>query len=210
MKFDILEQLVDGWFLRQPSTFTKHSIKYKPKASDISHLNSKAKSKYTVSSDIDIVAIHLDKEEEKRVSVVSCKSWQGGFDIDYYYQRLIDEEKRKHKDMWKRFRELVEPVWAKAFREKIFDETKSNSFTYYIAATRVQKNKDKFVEDFKSCKLFLDNLSDYGKYNVRINFLTLETMLEQMLEETGDTTLESTEIGRFMQLLRAAGLKLSR
>ncbi len=163
MKYDILEQLVDGWFLRQPSTFTKHSIKYKPDVVDISHLQTKDRSKYTVSSDIDVVAIHLNKQEEKRISVVSCKSWQSGFDVDYFYKNLIDEEKRNVKNFWKYFRELVEPFWAKAFREAIFRETGSRDFTYYIAVTKIQRNKDKLIEDFKSCKLFIDNLSDFGK-----------------------------------------------
>ncbi len=30
MKEDILEELVDGYFLRQPAVFTKHNVKYRP------------------------------------------------------------------------------------------------------------------------------------------------------------------------------------
>ena len=30
MKEDILEQLIDGYLLRQPGTFTKHNVKYRP------------------------------------------------------------------------------------------------------------------------------------------------------------------------------------
>jgi len=74
MKEDILEQLIDGYFLRKPTTFTKHNVKFKPTPNDIAHLDNKIRSRYNVSSDIDIIAIHLDKKDEKRVSVISCKS----------------------------------------------------------------------------------------------------------------------------------------
>ena len=60
MKEDILEQLVDGWFLRKSGTFTKHNVKYKPLQTDIVHLDTREKSRFTVSSDIDVLAIHLN------------------------------------------------------------------------------------------------------------------------------------------------------
>lgn len=214
MKEDILEQLVDGYFLRKPATFTKHNVKYKPKSEDIAHLGKKEKSRYNVSSDIDVIAVHLNKKDKERVSVISCKSWQSGFDIDFFYEHLIDEEKRKVRvgagDAWKKFRELVEQNWSKAFRETIYEETNSYDFTYYIAITKIKKNKDKRIEDFKNCKMFLDNLSDNGKHKVKIEFLTLENMLNEILNEQANTIIEATEIGRFMQLIKAANLKLTK
>ncbi|HMU98837.1 MAG TPA: hypothetical protein PLJ37_09365 [Chitinophagales bacterium] len=214
MKEDILEQLVDGYFLRKPATFTKHNVKFKPKKENISHLEKKEKSKFSVSSDIDVLAVHLNEKSEKRVSVISCKSWQDGFNIDFFYDHLIDKEKRNVRvgtsDAWKKFRELVEPNWAKAFREKIAEETNSFDFTYYIAITKIKKNKGLKIEEFKKCKLFLDNLSDNGKHNVKIEFLTLEDMLTEIFNEKADTIIEATEIGRFMQLIKAAGLKIER
>lgn len=214
MKEDILEQLVDGYFLRQTSTFTKHNVKYKPNPIDISHLEIRERNKYYVSSDIDVLAIHLNKINHHKVSVVSCKSWQAGFDIDYFYEHLIDEVKRTKRvgtgDAWKKFRELVEPNWAKAFREKIYSETNSNDFTYYIAVTKIKNKKGKYIQDFKDCELFLNNLSDNGKHNVKIEFLTLEKIIDEIFNEKIDTTLEATEIGRFLQLIKAAGLKISK
>jgi aminopeptidase-like protein len=103
---------------------------------------------------------------------------------------------------------LVEPNWAKAFREKIFSETNSYDFTYYIAITKIKKNKGQKIEEFKNCNLFLNNLSDNGKNKVKIEFLTLEEMLSEIFIEKADTTIEATEIGRFMQLIKAADLKL--
>ena len=212
MKEDILEQLVDDYFLRKLSTFTKHNIKFKPDMKDISHLDKKTKSRYSVSSDIDVIAIHLDQYREKRVSVVSCKSWQSGFDIDFFYEHLIDKDKRNVRvganEAWKKFRELVEEKWAKAFRDTIYKETKSYDFTYYIAVTKFrQQNK---IEDFKNCKLFLNNLSDNGKHNVKINFLTLEEILNEIYGEHSSTTLEATEIGRFIQLIKAAKIRIEK
>jgi len=211
MKEDILEQLVDGYFLRRPSTFTKHNVKFKPVPQDIEIFDNKTKSKYSVASDIDVIAVHLDKIGEERVSVISCKSWQDGFDIDFFYDHLIDQEKRNKRvgtsSVWKKFRELVEPIWAKAFRETIKKETLSYDFTYYIAVTKFKTNKDKKIDDFKNCKIFLDNLSDNGKNKVKIEFLDLEKMLRQIFEEGKNTTIEATEIGRFVQLIKATGLK---
>lgn len=211
MKEDILEQLVDGYFLRQPRTFTKHNVKFKPDAQDISTLDTKTKSKYTVASDIDVIAVHLDKQGTERVSVISCKSWQSGFDIDFFYDHLVDEEKRNKRvgtsSAWKKFRELVEPVWAKAFRETIKKETLCDDFTYYIAATKFKVHKSKKIEEFKNCKVFLDNLSDNGKNKVKIEFLDLEKMLREIFSENKNTTVEATEIGRFVQLIKASGFK---
>ena len=61
MNEDILEQLVDGWFLRQNATFTKHNVKFKPNSKDISHLSVKERSLFSVPSDIDVMAVHLDR-----------------------------------------------------------------------------------------------------------------------------------------------------
>lgn len=69
MKEDILEQLIDGYFLRQSATFTKHSVKYRP---DQNSLKKEDKNKYSVHSDIDILAVNL---KTKETNVVTCKSW---------------------------------------------------------------------------------------------------------------------------------------
>ncbi len=206
MKEDILEQLVDGYFSRQNSTFTKHNVKYKPRKDDIKELNKLTRSRYAVSSDIDVLAIHLNEKYEKRVSAISCKSWQDGFNIDWWYETLTNKVKRQKKDQWKRFRELVEPIWAKAFRDKVYEQTKSKDFTYYIAVTKLTKVSQ--LENFTTCDLFLENLSDNGKNKVKIEFLTLEKMLKDIFDSKKDTTLEATEIGRFIQLIKAANLKI--
>ena len=53
-------------------------------------------------------------------------------------------------------------------------------------------------------------LSDNGCFKVTISFLTLETIITTIQNEPQNTAVESTEIGRFLQLLNAADLKFER
>jgi len=135
MKEDILEQLIDGYFLRKPSTFTKHNIKYRP---DLNFISKGEKNKYSVHSDIDIISINTFTKD---INVVSCKSWQGGFDIKFYFNKLSNPQNHTYiysgKEVWKSFREITNPIWAKAFRDKVFEETNSKKFNYYIAVTKL-------------------------------------------------------------------------
>ena len=150
----------------------------------------------------------------KKVSVVSCKSWQGGLDVDFFYRNLNGSETGDPNlpvgpgPAWKKFRELYNPKWAKAFRDKVFEETQSHDFTYIIAITKFKGNKRKHEEDFMKCPLFLNNLNEDGKYRVKIEFLTLEKMLNHISAQEANTTIEATEIGRFMQLIKAADLEV--
>src|SRR5688572_15676518 len=114
MTQDILEQIVEDWFRRKPGVFTKTNIKYRPNQSGFSKAQ---KQKYSVHSDIDVVAVSSNSTGPEKVSVVSCKSWQIGFDVRMLYKNLSDPKLRKKMwgsgEFWKKFRELVDPVWAK-------------------------------------------------------------------------------------------------
>lgn len=210
MKEDILEQLVDSYLLRYPRTFTKHNVKFKPSESQRSALPQDQRNKFTVNSDIDVLGIHLEKVSKHAVSAVSCKSWQGGFDVKMWWEHLSCPEKRERKigtsQAWKKFRELVHPTWSKAFRDAIKRETGLTNFTYIIAVTKL-KNMD-FLEKFKNEPVFLDTLSANGKFDVKIEFLTLETMIKTVMS-SATTTVESGELGRFIQLIKAAGFELT-
>jgi hypothetical protein len=46
--------------------------------------------------------------------------------------------------------------------------------------------------------------------NVKIEFLTLEDLIAGIVDDIKGTALESSEIGRFIQLLKAANLTISR
>ena len=56
--------------------FTKHNLKFRP-AKETKGYDSKKDSNH---SDIDVIGIHPIKEGPEKVWVVSCKSWQAGFD----------------------------------------------------------------------------------------------------------------------------------
>jgi hypothetical protein len=139
-------------------------------------------------------------------------SWQGGFDVGKHLELLSDKKNHSKKvsgrEVWKSFRELTDPVWSKAFRDKIQEETNSKKFNYIIAVTKL--NNLKRINEFCNHKNFLNILSDNGNFKVAINFLTLETIITTIQNEPQNTAVESTEIGRFLQLLNAADLRFER
>lgn len=204
MKEDILEELVDGYLLRQPAVFTKHNVKYRPDQTNISKANKK---KFSVHSDIDVLGVNAITKE---VFAVSCKSWQNGMNLKNYLSLLTDSTKqdtiKSGRQVWKTFRELCHPVWAKAFREKVYAETGSKSFTYIIAVTKLVNSQ--MVEAFTTNPYFLSQLSGDGEYEVNIQLLTLSEMISAINDERDSTTVEATEIGRFLQLVAAAGLEI--
>ena len=206
MKEDILEQLIDGYYLRQPSTFTKHNVKYRP---DPNSVDPKIRNKYAVHSDIDVLGFNPKTLE---TNVVSCKSWQVGFDVKRYLHFLSDPLNHKFmfsgREIWKSFREITDPVWAKAFRDKIYDETNQKKFNSIIAVTKL--TNESHVESFCSCKQFLDLLSNNGEFEVTISFLTVEKIFTEIQNSPIATAVESTEIGRILQLLRSAGLRFEK
>ena len=202
MKEDILEQIVDDYFLSQSGTFTKHNIKFRPDEKREDY-NAKMESSH---SDIDILAIHLNKQANERVSVVTCKSWQQGFCPKNWADWLVNNQSKRFgsREAWKFFRELVKPNWTEAFIKKIKEETGSNEFTYWIACTKIQGENNK--EIFEKNDYFLDNLSKYGAKNPIIKIITFEEMFEDYRQRTNKQTLEATQVGRLLQLMKASGV----
>ena len=207
MKQDILEQIAENWLLKKEATFTKCNVRYKPSVEQLQLIDKSKRNLYSVTSDIDLLAVHIDKQDEERVSAISCKSWQSGFHVSGFYHLLTNPEKDT-KNHWKRFRELVDPLWAKAFRDKIYAETLSRNFTYYIVVTKLIHRQDE--EAFINCSNFISNLSDNNVNKVKIKFLTLEQMILDLTSAKYSTTLEATELGRMIQLIRAAGLSINK
>jgi len=113
MKEDILEQVVDDWFLSRNGVFTKHNVKFRPEPEDPGY-NKKADSSF---SDIDVIAYDVHATRYHRVSVVTCKSWQSGFNPEWWTTQLTQntEAKISNRDAWKYFRELVSLKWTNAF-----------------------------------------------------------------------------------------------
>ena len=193
MKEDILEQLVDD-YLRVKGYFTRHNIKFRP---DPTHkaFETKQDSNH---SDIDVIGFNPRLRGFKRVCVVSCKSWQAGFDVAAKLDEITNNKKRSGRESWRFFRELVQPKWSSAFIDAVERETGKREFTYITAVTRIRG----ISADWENHKPFQKALEGNP-----IKLLSLKEMLEDVSKIMG-TTVESSQLGRTIQLIRASGASL--
>jgi hypothetical protein len=191
MKEDVLEQIVDD-FLQFDGFFTTHNVRFRPRRDHRDYVAVQD----SVASDVDVVAYHPMRSGVDRVVVVSCKSWQSGFDATAKLAELRGEKKNRKRATWRHFRELWIPKWSEAFREVIFELTGERDFTYRIAVTRLRGDADAWATDPTICS----NLEGCS-----VGFLPLSAMWPRMLTEL-TTTPASSEMGRLAQLLKAAGL----
>lgn len=217
MKEDILEQMVDDWLLRQSGTFTKHNLKYKPIHTDAgfdSHSDA-------VNSDIDVLAVHLDKSGVERVRVISCKSYQNGFNPEHWFHLLSLEgvagkqKKVSGKEAWKHHRELCIPKWGKALARRVKEETLDANFTWTLVVTKiVGDNAEKWEKEFVNNPIFIKNLKLNKQSQVKIEIKTVKELVEDYLKTLNpdgakkNTTLESTQFGRLLQVLTAADIEI--
>ena len=196
MKEDVLEQIVDD-YLQFKGYFTTHNVRFKPDPAHDDYVPDLDR----VPSDVDVVALHPSRTDMEKVVVVSCKSWQTGFNPRKKLTELRDNSGPRKRPTWHHFRELWSPKWAAAFREEIGRLTGQERFTYRIAVTRFQgESPDRWAREWHSDPTIRDNLPGCS-----IGFLTLEEMWTTMLAELRRTPAAS-EIGRLAQLLKAAGL----
>lgn len=207
MTEDILEQLVDNYYKRKKSVFSKHNVKYRP---DLNHpkINTQNKNQYTVHSDIDVLCYSAIEEH---AYAISCKSWQKGFDCKKYFVNLETPEKHNKivsgREIWKSFREISKPIWADAFRNKVIEETQTKSFTYVIAVTKI--NNESYRKYIEQSHKFINILKGNSDVKVNIKILTLSEIIKSIWEEEQSTALENSEIGRLIQLMKAAGLTIN-
>jgi hypothetical protein len=177
MKEDILEQVVDDWFLSQKGVFTKHNVKFRPEPTDPNY-KTKADSSF---SDIDVLAYDIHAEGHKRVYVVTCKSWQGGINPEKWVKDLSNsiESKMGNRNSWKFFRELVSQKWSNAFVRAIQKETNQTMFTYLVVCTKLYGNHDKKV--FEENPTFINNLKKAGA-DVIIKIMTFEELFKNYFD----------------------------
>jgi len=190
MKEDILEQFVEDYYVSKQGWFAKHNVKFRP---DKKHRDFD-KSKDSVHSDIDIIAV--DKNSDN-VHVVSCKSWQDGFRIKDMLRWI------ENKDIG-RVKELVSDKWKEAFLETIKKETGQKTFTYVIAVTKLLHEDKKLELEQKIKEAFKSN-----KLNVKFEILTLEQIVNASLKRISEMETprpEPTDTGRVLQLLKAADI----
>jgi hypothetical protein len=193
VKEDVLEQVVDD-YLQFKGYFTTHNVRFKP---DTRHARYVANDD-RVPSDVDVVGLHPRKTGVERVFVVSCKSWQGGFNSGRKLAELRAEVRNPKHATWRHFRELWVPKWSEAFLAEIERLTGQSTFTYRIAVTRLVGSGDPGA--WAADPTIEENLPGCS-----FGFLTLEEMWATMLTEL-KTTPAASEIGRLAQLLKAAGL----
>jgi hypothetical protein len=95
MKEDILEQVVDE-YLQHRGYFTIHNLRFKPDAAHRDFVSNQD----SVTSDVDVVGFNPKLRGHDRVWVVSCKSWQTGFDTKAQMkastspERVLREDRR--------------------------------------------------------------------------------------------------------------------
>lgn len=184
-KEDILEQVVEE-FLTHEGYFVQHNIKYRPK--DFKQ----------TPSDIDVLAVNPLLRGAKRVKVVNVKSWQGGFDFRYQMRKIDEDTDGTDKLGKMRFRELTLPNCSKAFVNKVKELTGTDKFTYVLALT-LEKGDRSIWEQSRQFRKALGNNP--------IEVLTLKEMVGRIMPKITKTPA-GTDIGRTLQLLRAAGMNL--
>lgn len=191
MKEDVLEQIVDD-YLQTQGYFTTHNVRFNPSKDHPDYVSRND----SVASDVDVVGFHPRRTGRDRVMVVSCKSWQTGFDATRILAQLRGEAKNPKRPQELRFRELWLPKWSQGFRQRIEELTGQNEFTYCLAVTHVKGDTAAWSADPTICENLAGN---------PLRFLTLATMWSEVLAEVTSTPA-SSEIGRLAQLLKAAGL----
>ncbi len=190
-KEDILEQIVEEYLLHL-GYFVRHNVKFLPRKDHPDFISNQDSNH----SDIDVVGIHPTKCGADKVLVVSCKSWQSGFDAAGEVRGISRNAVLRGRDAWKSHRELVVPKWSEAFLHAVERETGERQFTYVTAVTKVVGSRDAWEQN----QAFLQAL---GGNPIRI--LELSEMIRAIVPRLG-TTMASTEVGRVLQLFVAAGL----
>src|SRR5690606_16925095 len=193
MKEDILEQMVDE-YLQHKGYFTRHNIKFRP-AADHAEYDTRQDA---VHSDIDVIGIHPRLDGARRVIVVSCKSWQSGFRPEYWIDAIAKNKVVSGREAWRGFRELTKEKWATAFRATLAERSGSAPFAYIAAVTEVIGSRSAW--------------QDSGTLRVHLGgspteLLTFSDMLKELFPFI-DTTPASSQVGRVLQLIQAAGWSL--
>jgi hypothetical protein len=197
MKEDVFEQIVDD-YLQFKGYFTTHNVRFKPRSDHPEWEGDQDR----VPSDVDVVGLHPQRSDAERVIVVTCKSWQTGFNPRRKLEELRGDARNPKRATWRHFRELWVPKWSEAFRDTIEELTGARTFAYRIAVTRLQGDRDveHWAREWSEDPTIRANLGDCS-----FGFLTLEEMWGTLLAELKKTPA-SSEIGRLAQLLKAAGM----
>lgn len=192
-KEDILEQLVEEYLLHE-GYFVRHNVKFLPRKDHPDFVSNQDSNH----SDIDVIGYHPSRSGAGRVVVVSCKSWQGGFDPETEIKNIEQKKVVRGREAWKSFRELVVPKWSEAFLTAVESATGQRQFTYVMAVTKLVGSKTPW-ENNPAFRSAIDGNP--------IRVLELREMLNAISPGLS-TTLAGTEVGRMLQLFKAAGISI--
>jgi hypothetical protein len=198
MKEDVLEQVVED-YLQLRGYFTMHNLRFKP---DKAHPNF-VTNQDSVPSDVDVVGFNPLIIGPDRVRVVSCKSWQAGFNPAAKLSELQENKKRGKSETWHHFRELWKPKWSEAFHHAVQDLTGESVFTYSLA---VAKLIGKQTQSEGEAAWAADPTIAQHLKGCDFTFLTMREMWSELQDKLKKTPAPS-EIGRLAQLLKAAGIE---
>jgi hypothetical protein len=190
-KEDILEQIVEEYLLHA-GYFVRHNLKFRPSRDD-KGFKSREHSNH---SDIDVIGFHPKKKGHEKVVVVSCKSWQQGFNPAKQISAVEKGKLLGGRDAWKSSRELWKNIWADAFIREIKEATGVSKFTYITAVTHVVGERSLW-EHHKTFKVTLRGNP--------VKIIDLAQMM-QSIHPSLSTTVAGTEVGRTLQLFKAAGI----
>ena len=172
--------------------FVQHNVKFRPRKDHPDFISNQDSNH----SDIDVLGYHPFKVGCDKVWAVSCKSWQGGFNPSQIISAISNNKKLNGRDAWKGYRELTCPKWSEAFLKAIKDATGEDRFTYVTAVTFMKATGKAQWENHTP---FQQALSGNP-----IQIITLrEMMVDEIIGELPET-LAATEVGRMLQLFRAA------
>ncbi len=192
-KEDILEQLIEEYLLHK-GYFVRHNVKFLPRKNHPDFVSNQDSNH----SDIDVIGFHPLLTGPSRVLAVSCKSWQGGFDPASEIRKIRLDRKVRGRAAWKGFRELVSPKWSEAFIDAVFKITGEKEFTYVTAVTKLIGDKTAWETNTELL---------YALKGNPIQILELKDVLNTVSAGLG-TTLAGTDVGRMLQLFKAAGLDI--
>ena len=194
MREDILEQLVDD-YLQLHGYFTRHNLKFRPRP-DHPDFDKRQDSNH---SDVDVLGYNPRLGGPDRVMVVSCKSWQAGFDVRAKLDEITQNKVRSGRESWRFFRELVQPKWSEAFLAAVAEVTGSREFLYVTAVTSLRGDR-----------ALWENHPPFRKAlgGSTIRLITMREMVSDVLPKLG-TTVVASQLGRTLQLLKASGVSIN-
>lgn len=204
MKEDILEQIVEDHLIAL-GYFTIHNVRFGPEPRDPGY----SSKKHSVGSDVDVIGLRPRPGGPNEVVVVTCKSWQSGFDAYGKLEALRAGKKINGKDAWKMFRELWDPLWANAFRRVVEQRTGQREFRYRFAVTSICGRGTKGVDEATACRdaarlwlaepTIVRNLA-----GSELEFVTVRQMFTELTARAG-TAPAGSQLGRLFQVLHASG-----